>query len=151
MEELKNAVIDTANQFSLDAMPDEEDSDDPGLSGHSLHHLLSKARTFKEGFRERRLPNAPNPESLDAAAKAKAICPLKTYARRIIRATVPTAKQKRAKWRNFATRSSKKLSELIRAGEVRLFASWLTQIVGRILLFLLSFRAVLYTLKEGGY
>ena len=72
--------------------PDDDGEDllqDPVLTGHPLHHLLAKSRLFLGEFRERRLPTAPGPEFLAQLPKDRPNSQLKTYARRIIRATAP--------------------------------------------------------------
>ena len=141
-EELKNLVVDTTNQFMLNNLMGEEQDDsapDPLLTGHPAQHLLMKARFFNEGFREHRLPTAPAPVEGDTAEQTKN--KLKTYARGIIRATVPTNTQKRAKRRNFAARSSKKMNDLIRAGQVR-FWGWVM-----VVFCWLNFLSILHALR----
>ena len=125
-EELGELVIETTQKFLgnnvLSPDDDGESLDqDPVLSGHPLHHLLSKARTFTDRFREHRMPSSLDEDILPQPPKVKAGAQWETYARRIIRATVPTGHQKRAKWRNFVARSSTKLNKMISGGHVKLF------------------------------
>ena len=96
--------MDTTNQFLLNNMPDFDEMDEPlepALSGHPLHYLLAKERTFNDEFKEHLMPSALDDDELANLTPAKAQNSRKTYARRIIRATVPLALQRKAKWGQF--------------------------------------------------
>ena len=134
LDEIRSLIIDTANQFLLEHMPGESDTD-AFLDGRPLRRLMGKARTFNDEFRERRLPTAHTADELAKMTPDKATNSLKTYDRRIIRATVPNTLQKKANRRNFVARSSKKLNELIKEGLVH-FSSLLS-IIFSVVFFLL--------------
>ena len=134
LEEIKNLVIDTANQFLLDNLLGGEDlSPDEVADGHPPHYLLSKARSLNDQFREHRLPNPLDQDYLAKMTSQKRTSTMETYAQRIIRATAPPTQQKRAKWRNFIARSSRKMNELITKGQVQ-FNAWYGKFISPIFL-----------------
>ena len=120
-ESMTEAVVAEVNKFLMEGMPTLEE-EEPEVGGHPVAWLLQRARTFDEWNRPHRLPTHPKAETLTAPPQHEARKLMATYAKRVARATVPVEKQTKAARRNFAIRTTKKLSSMAGSREVLSFA-----------------------------
>ena len=113
-EDLKNSAI-------LAALDKDDVSDNEGdsvLDGHPVAYILNKARSFESNFREHRMPTPPTEEAKDACNPKQLRDLMRTFGRRVLRASVSPAHQKKAAWRNFTLRTNNTLRKMISGGKV---------------------------------
>ena len=113
-----NGVLGAVNEYTRTAMPPIEDDDLP-IVGHPVTWLMNRARAFDANFRSHRAPTHPTNEALQNLTPAEVRRTLSVYGERLARAVAPDEKQRRAAWRNFVTRTAKRLTEMVGKAEVR--------------------------------
>lgn len=116
-EGLKASAMQSVREY-IDSSALSDGEGDAVTDGRPAAWVLNRARAFGPNHRERRLPTHPTPEVLGRMAPEKLRSAMQTYARRLVRASVPPDAQKRAAWSNFATRTSRAADRLISNDQV---------------------------------